>query len=64
MYKIWKIMDPRSTLLAIFVFLVLLGLTIHFGLLSTEDLDWHSDGRPAPLVERAAHLRAQAGLPY
>ncbi|AGA91678.1 Antenna complex alpha/beta subunit [Thioflavicoccus mobilis 8321] len=64
MYKIWKIMDPRSTLLAISVFLTLLGLTIHFGLLSTEDLDWHSDGRPAPLVERAAALRAEAGLPY
>jgi light-harvesting complex 1 alpha chain len=64
MYKVWQIMDPRSTLIRLFGFLTLLGLIIHFGLLSTEDLDWHSDGRPAPLVERAAYLRAQQGLPY
>ncbi len=64
MFKLWQILDPRSTLIGIFVFLTFLGLTIHFGLLSTVDLNWHSDGRPAPLVERAAALRAQQGLPY
>lgn len=64
MHKVWQIMDPRSTLSAIAVFLVALGLIIHAGLLSTTDLNWWEDGRPAPLKAKAAYERAQAGLGY
>lgn len=64
MYKIWQVMDPRAVLAALAVFLPALGLLIHAGLLSTTDLNWWEDGRPAPLKARAAYERAQAGLPY
>ncbi|MEY6433972.1 light-harvesting antenna LH1, alpha subunit [Thioalkalicoccus limnaeus] len=64
MYKLWQILDPRGILLLIAVFLLPLGLLIHMLLLSTEDLNWWEDGRPAPLVMKAAWERADAGLPY
>lgn len=47
MHKIWQIFDPRRTLVAIFAFLFVLGLLIHFILLGTADFNWLSDGVPA-----------------
>lgn len=44
MHKIWQIFDPRRTLVALFGFLLVLGLLIHFILLSTADFNWLSDG--------------------
>jgi light-harvesting complex 1 alpha chain len=44
MHKIWQIFDPRRTLVALFGFLFVLGLLIHFILLSTADFNWLSDG--------------------
>lgn len=46
LYKLWKIFDPRRTLIALFGFLAVLGLLIHFILLSTTDFNWLSDGIP------------------
>ncbi|MBK5929031.1 light-harvesting antenna LH1, alpha subunit [Halochromatium salexigens] len=47
MHKLWQIFDPRRTLVAIFIFLFILGLLIHFILLSTADFNWLGDGIPA-----------------
>ncbi|SDX04719.1 light-harvesting antenna LH1, alpha subunit [Thiocapsa roseopersicina] len=47
MHKIWQIFDPRRTLVALFGFLMVLGLLIHFILLSTADFNWLGDGVPA-----------------
>lgn len=46
MYKIWLIFDPRRTLVALFSFLTILGLLIHFILLGTKDFNWLEDGDP------------------
>jgi len=47
MHKIWQIFDPRRTLVALFGFLAVLALLIHFILLSTADFNWLGDGIPA-----------------
>lgn len=62
MYKIWMIFDPRRTLVALFAFLFVLALLIHFILLSTEKYNWiegsvesstpMSDLAPAPETYR------------
>jgi len=40
MHKIWLLFDPRRTLTALFGFLFVLALLIHFILLSTERFNW------------------------
>jgi light-harvesting complex 1 alpha chain len=40
MWRIWLIFDPRRTLVALFVFLFVLALLIHFILLSTDRFNW------------------------
>jgi light-harvesting complex 1 alpha chain len=40
MWKIWLLFDPARILLALGVFLTVLGLLIHFILLSTDRLNW------------------------
>jgi light-harvesting complex 1 alpha chain len=47
LWKIWLIMDPRRILIALFAFLIVLGLAIHMILLSTDDFNWLEDGVPA-----------------
>jgi light-harvesting complex 1 alpha chain len=47
MHKIWQIFDPRRTLVALFGFLGVLALLIHFILLSSVDFNWLGDGIPA-----------------
>jgi light-harvesting complex 1 alpha chain len=46
MYKIWLLFDPRRTLVALAAFLFVLGLIIHFILLSTDRFNW-MEGKPA-----------------
>lgn len=49
MYRIWMIFDPRRTLIALFTFLFVLALVIHFILLSTNRFNWLDAGaRRAP----------------
>lgn len=50
MYKIWFIFDPRRTLVALFGFLGVLALLIHFILLGSQDFNWLSDGVPPTTV--------------
>lgn len=47
MHRLWQLVDPRGVLLAIAFFLVVLGLLIHFILLSSVDFNWLGDGIPA-----------------
>jgi light-harvesting complex 1 alpha chain len=46
-YKIWLIFNPSVILIALFSFLIVLGLAIHLILLSTTDFNWLEDGIPA-----------------
>ena len=47
MYRIWLLFDPRRTLVALFTFLFVLALLIHFILLSTDRFNW-LEGPRAP----------------
>lgn len=40
MYKVWLLFDPRRALIALFTFLFVLALLIHFILLSTDRFNW------------------------
>lgn len=40
MHKVWLLFDPRRTLVALFTFLFILALLIHFILLSTDRFNW------------------------
>lgn len=43
-HRIWMVFDPRRALIALFTFLLVLALTIHFILLSTSRYDWLEQG--------------------
>jgi light-harvesting complex 1 alpha chain len=40
MWRIWLLFDPRRVLIALFSFLFVLALLIHFILLSTDRFNW------------------------
>jgi light-harvesting complex 1 alpha chain len=40
MYRVWLLFDPRRALVALFTFLFILALLIHFILLSTDRFNW------------------------
>jgi light-harvesting complex 1 alpha chain len=40
MWRLWLLFDPRRTLIALFTFLLVLALLIHFILLSTDRFNW------------------------
>lgn len=44
MWRLWLLFDPRRALTALFVFLFVLALLIHFILLSTERFNWLDTG--------------------
>ncbi|MCG5514327.1 light-harvesting antenna LH1, alpha subunit [Ectothiorhodospira shaposhnikovii] len=57
MWRTWLLFDPRRALVALFTFLAVLALLIHFILLSTERFNWmHS----ASLVDKTEQVVAQA----
>ena len=47
MWRIWLLFDPRRTLIALFTFLFVLALVIHFILLSTDRFNWLEGPRKA-----------------
>ncbi len=47
MWRIWMLFDPRRTLIALFTFLFVLALLIHFILLSTDRYNWLEVGHRA-----------------
>jgi light-harvesting complex 1 alpha chain len=40
MWRMWLLFDPRRTLVALFTFLFVLAIVIHFILLSTSRFNW------------------------
>lgn len=54
MWRIWLIFDPRRALTALFVFLFVLALLIHFILLSTNRYNWLDGASAAPGNNAAA----------
>ena len=59
MWRIWLLFDPRRTLVALFTFLFVLALLIHFILLSTDRFNW-LDGPRGP---RGATVSQMSPLP-
>ena len=53
MWKIWLLFDPRRALVALFAFLFVLALVIHFVLLSTNKFNW-LDGARAPAAQNSS----------
>lgn len=53
MHKVWLLFDPRRTLVALFTFLFILALLIHFILLSTDRFNWLE----GPRTPRAANAQ-------
>lgn len=47
MWRMWLLFDPRRTLIALFTFLFVLALVIHFILLSTNRFNWLEGPLPA-----------------
>ena len=54
MWRIWLIFDPRRALVALFVFLFVLAILIHFILLSTDRYNWLDGASTAPATTAAA----------
>jgi light-harvesting complex 1 alpha chain len=48
MWRVWLLFDPRRTLIALFTFLFVLAVVIHFILLSTDRFNWLEGPRRAP----------------
>jgi light-harvesting complex 1 alpha chain len=48
MWRIWLLFDPRRALVALFTFLFVLALVIHFILLSTNKFNWLDGPAAAP----------------
>ena len=53
MWRIWLLFDPRRALVALFTFLVVLALLIHFILLSTDRFNWINGPQKARAVAGA-----------
>ncbi len=58
MYKIWLLFDPRRALVALFVFLFVLALLIHFILLSTNRFNWLDGGSRAAAASQVSPMPA------
>jgi light-harvesting complex 1 alpha chain len=54
MYKIWLLFDPRRALVALFVFLFVLALLIHFILLSTNKFNWIDGPKTATAAQMSS----------
>ena len=59
MWRIWMIFDPRRTLIALFIFLFVLALLIHFILLSTSRFNWLDGPHAAPAAATAPATTAK-----
>jgi light-harvesting complex 1 alpha chain len=59
MWRVWLLFDPRRALVALFVFLFVLALLIHFILLSTNKFNW-LDGPRTNAVAQQSSMPAPA----
>ena len=62
MHKVWLLFDPRRTLVALFTFLFVLALLIHFILLSTDRFNW-LEGATKPAKAANAHTLVLPTMP-
>ena len=62
MWRVWMIFDPRRALVALFIFLFVLALLIHFILLSTNKFNWLDGPRTAPMAATAPAPAPAAAL--
>jgi len=61
MWRIWLIFDPRRALVALFIFLFVLALLIHFILLSTNRYNWLDGASATPATTAAVESTIQTG---
>jgi len=54
MWRIWLLFDPLRALVALFVFLFVLALVIHFILLSTNRFNWLDGGSRAQAAQTSS----------
>jgi light-harvesting complex 1 alpha chain len=59
MYRIWLLFDPRRTLVALFLFLFVLALLIHFILLSTDRFNWLEGPHKGAVAAQMAPMPAK-----
>ena len=64
MWRIWLLFDPRRSLVALFIFLLVLALLIHFILLSTDRFNWIEGPRPAASNAELQISPAQSKLAF
>ena len=50
MWRLWLLFDPRRALVALFTFLFVLALVIHFLLLSTSKFNWLDGPNAKPVA--------------
>jgi light-harvesting complex 1 alpha chain len=60
MWRIWLLFDPRRVLVALFIFLFVLALLIHFILLSTDRFNWLEGGHHGATAAQMAPLPSTA----
>ena len=60
MWKLWMLVDPRRTLIALFTFLFGLALLIHFILLSTDRFNWLEGPKAHSAVEQNSAVPAKS----
>ena len=58
MWRVWLLFDPRRSLVALFSFLFVLALLIHFILLSTDRYNWLEVGGRGPVASQNSPLPA------
>jgi len=63
MWRVWTLFDPRRTLIALFTFLFVLALVIHFILLSTDRFNWLEGPHKAAASGQLSALPAPAAAP-
>lgn len=61
MWRTWLLFDPRRTLIALFAFLFILAIVIHFILLSTDRFNWLEGPRGPVAAASIAPLPAAQG---
>jgi light-harvesting complex 1 alpha chain len=62
MWRVWLLFDPRRTLVALFTFLFVLALLIHFILLSTDRFNWIEGPKKAASVSERIMDAPRASL--
>lgn len=60
MWRIWLLFDPRRALVAMFAFLFVLALVIHFILLSTNKYNWLDGPNTRPVASQNSSMPAPA----